>query len=398
MTASSSSLPGIKSVPKTKTAQQSTDSRKVQGKAKQSSPFLWLLAAALVLVGVLYANDPRRSTSEVQSKLNDILQARSAGEPDMHRTGHAFRSVLKHFVAGEQGEGVGAVVRRSVGVPQMRRFTPFLMLDDFRVSPPSGFPDHPHHGQETITYVTGGMIAHEDFTGSKGVLRPGDLQFMTAGRAIVHSEIPVTMDDGAEGTGLQLWVDLPHELKNSEPRYRNLRREETPVAHPSEDLEVRVISGNSYGVESLKDLAYTPVHLYHYITKRAGTEWVQPVPSDFNVFMYVTKGKVAVDDGNGLEVELPKHAALFFNADGDAIRGRSITDDAEFAVIAGKILDQEVIQHGPFVETNQEKLREVFRSYQYGTNGFERAHDWRSSIASGISESEARKILAEEGL
>ncbi|QLL35080.1 hypothetical protein HG536_0H04560 [Torulaspora globosa] len=299
-----------------------------------------------------------------------------------------LRSIVKHFVASQQAEGVGATVRRSIGSMQMRRFSPFLMLDHFTVSPPAGFPDHPHHGQETITYVLGGMIAHEDFSGAKGILSPGDLQFMTAGKAIVHSEIPVKMDSGEPAVGLQLWVDLPQKLKNCEPRYRNLRSKETPVVRPSENLEVRVISGNSYGVESVRDLAYTPVHFYHYITSKEGTPFTQNFPRDFNAFMYVMKGSVAIGDQ-----VFPQFSTVFFNNDGDAIAGVSATKDAEFALIGGEILDQDVVQHGPFVETDRERLLEVFKNYQYSINGFERARDWRSSIAEGISEEEAKKQL-----
>lgn len=298
-----------------------------------------------------------------------------------------IRSIFKNFVAIEQEEGIGARVRRSIGSLKIRRFSPFLMLDHFTVSPPAGFPDHPHHGQETITYVLGGMIAHEDFSGSKGILSPGDLQFMTAGRGIVHSEIPVKMDNGEPATGLQLWVDLPKDMKDIEPRYRDLRAQETPIVHPHDDLQVRVISGESYGVKSLKDLAYTPVHFYHFAVAKKGVNFTQAFPKDFNVFMYILKGAVSI----GEEV-FPAFSAVFFNDDGEVVEGVSASDDAEFALIGGKILHQEVVQHGPFVETNREKLQEVFHNYQRGINGFERAHNWKSSISGGITESEAKNV------
>lgn len=302
----------------------------------------------------------------------------------------SVRKVLKHFIAIEQDEGVGARVRRSIGTMKMRRFTPFLMLDDFFIKPPAGFPDHPHHGQETITYNIRGMIAHEDFTGSKGVLFPGDLQFMTAGRGIVHSEIPVSLEDGSTTNGLQLWVDLPAELKNCEPRYRDLRKKETPEVKVNDHLTVRVISGKSYGVDSVQELAYTPVHFYHFITSKKGTEFTQEFPKDFNVFIYIMKGSLAVNDQ-----VFPEHSAVFFNTDGEGVVGTSASENAEFVLIGGKILDQEVLQHGPFVETNRERMIDVFRNYQYGINGFEKAHSWDSKIAGGISEADARKLYKE---
>ncbi|CCK72972.1 pirin family protein KNAG_0M01190 [Huiozyma naganishii CBS 8797] len=292
-----------------------------------------------------------------------------------------FRTIQKHFIAGEQEEGVGARVRRSVGSMRQRNFSPFLLLDHFTVSHPAGFPDHPHHGQETITYVREGMIAHEDFLGSKGVLRPGDLQFMTAGKGIMHSEIPVLMENGDAGVGLQLWVDLPKDMKDCAPRYRNLRGTEIPIAEPNEHLKIKVISGKSHGIDSVKELAYTPVDFYHYISDKKGTGFVQEVPTNFNVFLYVMKGAVKIDGQ-----VFPQYSTVFYNANGDAIRGMVDDDDTEFAIIGGLILDQPVIQHGPFVETTREKIIEVFQNFQYGINGFERAVGWKSSIRNGILE------------
>ena len=268
------------------------------------------------------------------------------------------RSILKHFIAEEQSEGDGATVRRSVGSYQMTRFSPFLMLDDFKVTPPEGFPDHPHHGQETITYVTGGILAHEDFTGSKGVLYPGDLQFMTAGKGIVHCEMPVTMNDSAVSTGLQFWVDLPADLKNCEPRYRNLRADTIPVVQVNDNLNVKVISGKSYDVESVKDLAYTPIDFYYFISNKAGTEFAQEIPPDFNAFIYVTKGAITI----GEEV-FKVHSSVFFQTDGNFIRGFTASDNTEFAVIGGKILDQQVVQHGPFAVSYTHL--DVYKRQQY---------------------------------
>lgn len=300
-----------------------------------------------------------------------------------------FRSVNKHFIAIEQEEGVGARVRRSVGSMKQRQFSPFLLLDHFTVKHPAGFPDHPHHGQETITYVRQGMIAHEDFTGSKGVLRPGDLQFMTAGKGIMHSEIPVLMENGDAGVGLQFWVDLPEKMKNCEPRYRNLRGNEIPIAKPNEHLEVKVISGKSYGVESVKELAYTPVELYHFISDKKGTEFVQEVPKNFNVFLYVMSGSVKLGDKT-----YPQYSTIFYNVDGDAIKGSTDDENTEFAIVGGLILDQQVVQHGPFVESSREKIIEVFQNFQYGINGFERAVGWKSSIRNGIAEKDVPRFEA----
>ncbi|CDO93449.1 unnamed protein product [Kluyveromyces dobzhanskii CBS 2104] len=298
------------------------------------------------------------------------------------------RSVLKHFVAIEQSEGAGALVKRSIGTGQMRNFPPFLMLDNFEVTPPAGFPEHPHHGQETITYVLRGMMAHEDFTGSKGVLRPGDLQFMTAGQAIVHSEIPVKMDNGESTQGLQLWVDLPNDMKNVKPRYRDLRREEIPLATPSDSLKVKVISGESYGLKSLAELAYTPVEFYHFIASKKNTEFAQPLQDQFSSFIYVMKGSINISNK-----EYPEFSTIFFKNDGDGVKGFTTSDDAEFAVISGKYFNQKVVQYGPFVESSRENIIDVIQNYQNGANGFENAKTWSPVIKSGVTESEVQQYL-----
>ncbi|VVT54666.1 uncharacterized protein SAPINGB_P004190 [Magnusiomyces paraingens] len=291
------------------------------------------------------------------------------------------RSILKSIPAREQAEGVGARVRRSIGTAAMRNFTPFLMLDHFKVSPDAGFPDHPHRGQETITYMIKGHVDHEDFTGSSGTLGPGDLQFMTAGKGIVHAEMP-RIDKDQDGNiqmveGLQLWVDLPKELKACSPRYRDLRAAEIPVVKPSDKATIKVISGESYGVDSVKDLAYTPVwYLDNYVSPGGKVE--QPLPKGFNAFMYVLEGEVMVNNE-----KIPQFTNVFFNDDGDGVEVRvpeTFDKPAQFAIIAGQKLDQPIVQHGPFVETSRDKIMTAFMDYQNGSNGFERAVGWESEI------------------
>ncbi len=290
------------------------------------------------------------------------------------------RTILKSFYAAEQGEGAGAVVRRSIGVSQMRNFTPFLMLDHFNVSKGAGFPDHPHRGQETITLLMKGFMLHEDFTGASGILRPGDLQFMTAGKGAMHSEMPYS-PDGQNVEGLQLWVDLPRKLKYSEPRYRDLRKEEIPIIKPNEKVTVNVISGKSYGTESIKDLAYTPV-VYYDFTVKAGGVFEQEVPEDFNAFIYLLDGNLEV---NGESAQ--KFNVIFFNRDGKAIKGSvpEGSDDAHFVLIAGKVLDQPVVQYGPFVVCSKDEVYQTFEDYQEAKNGFERSKNWHSKIGEGVT-------------
>lgn len=298
----------------------------------------------------------------------------------------SLRSIKTIFPAIEQAEGVGATVRRTIGTMGLRNFTPFLLFDHFNSSGVGGFPEHPHLGQETITLMLKGAFAHEDFTGSKGVLREGDLQFMTAGRGTVHSEMPVIHPDGSSNVGLQLWVDLPEKLKEVAPRYRDLKTWEIPEASEQDGkLRVKVIAGKSYGVALDAELAYTPVQYYHFIMK-PGSHFKQVVPKDFNFFLYVLQGK-------NLTLQNTKTVKQFdntlFNADGDTIEGTypdTETEDLEFVLIGGQILDQKVVQHGPFVATSRERIQRAFEDYQYARNGFERLRTWKTLISSGVSE------------
>ena len=205
------------------------------------------------------------------------------------------RSIQRVVTGVEQSEGAGARVRRLIGTNSIERFNPFLMFDHFKSNRPDGFPEHPHSGQETITYCLLGAICHEDFTGSKGVLYPGDLQFMTAGKGIVHLEMPVPSADGQPAELLQFWVDLPRKQKECRPRYRDLREWEVPV-YTSDDglVSVKVISGSLYGVGVAREFTYTPIELYHF-TVKPGAEWRQPLTADYNYFLYVIRG-------NGLNV------------------------------------------------------------------------------------------------
>ena len=291
------------------------------------------------------------------------------------------RAIARAIPSVEQDEGVGARVRRSIGNMAVRNFTPFLMLDHFRIDPSAGFPDHPHRGQETITYVLKGNVDHEDFTGSKGTLGPGDLQFMTAGRGIVHAEMP-RIDAEKDGNldaveGLQLWVDLPAKLKACEPRYRDLRANEIPVVTPNDKVTVKVISGQSYGVDSVKDLAYTPVWMLDF-TVLPGGSVKQKVPHGFNTFLYSMDGEIIVEGR-----KISKFTNIFFDTEGDEIHvsvPEFTPSPAQFVIVAGEILHQEIVQHGPFVETSFERILKAFMDYSNFTNGFERAKGWASEI------------------
>ncbi|KAI9740602.1 MAG: hypothetical protein M1834_005183 [Cirrosporium novae-zelandiae] len=294
------------------------------------------------------------------------------------------RTIRKAFLAIEQSEGAGARVRRSIGTASLRNLSPFLMLDHFTISPGAGFPDHPHRGQETITYLLKGAVDHEDFAGNKGTIETGDLQFMTAGKGIMHAEMPRQNPDGSPNVGLQLWVDLPEKLKSCEPRYRDLRAKEIPSVTLDEDrVTVKVISGQSHGVDSVQELAYTPVWLLD-ITIKPGGSITQELPKNWTAFAYTLSGSVNFGTGTGAKAVGP-FTNVVFNTEGDVVNAsvpKSSEKDGEarFVLVAGTPLDQKVVQYGPFVVNTQEQVYQAMMDYQTHSNGFERAKGWRSEI------------------
>ncbi|MCJ1351595.1 MAG: hypothetical protein MMC33_001579 [Icmadophila ericetorum] len=292
------------------------------------------------------------------------------------------RAIRQAFLAVEQAEGAGARVRRSIGTAKLRNFSPFLMLDHFTIHPGAGFPDHPHRGQETITYLLEGAVDHEDFAGNKGTIEAGDLQFMTAGRGIMHAEMPRQNPDGSANVGMQLWVDLPQKLKKCEPRYRDLRAKEIPTIKVNDDkVTIKIISGQSHGTDSVKDLAYTPVWIFDIIIKPGG-KVTQELPIGWNAFAYTLQGDTMFGVGKD-RTTVGKYHNVVFEQKGDSITAevsKDAKEDGQFFLVAGLPLDQKVVQYGPFVLNSQEEVYQAMLDYQSHANGFERAKGWRSEI------------------
>ncbi|KAK0119980.1 hypothetical protein ONS95_011403 [Cadophora gregata] len=242
----------------------------------------------------------------------------------------------------------------------------------------------PHH-PETITYVINGSIAHEDFMGNSGTIHTGGLQFMTAGRGIMHSEIPRPNPDGSPNIGLQLWVDLPKRLKNTEPRYRDLQKEEIPTVDLDEGkVHVKVISGESHGVESVKELAYTPVWLLD-VEIRPGGRISQKLPAGWNAFAYVLDGEVGFGSGEESKM-VTQYENVVFGQQGDVVEaevGADAKENGRFVLVAGSPLDQEVVRYGPFVMNTEEEIDQAMRDFRSYSNGFERAKGWESEIGKG---------------
>ncbi|QRW00330.1 dicarboxylic amino acid permease [Ceratobasidium sp. AG-Ba] len=294
------------------------------------------------------------------------------------------RNVVKKVYAAETPEGAGAVVRRSIGSMSLRNLSPFLIPGTRSLTPGSGFPDHPHRGQATVTYMIEGSSQHEDSAGHKGTLGPGDVQWMIAGKGIVHAEMPLFGPDDPNPMGMQLWIDLPKEHKMTTPTYQELNRSQIPSAFPESPdgpIEIKIISGKSFGVESpVKHLGGCWYMDFQF--KASDATVFQELPSGWTAFLYILKGSLKVNNS-----ESHDHFHTLVLSSGPSENGVTITStspDARAVLIAGEPLDQTVVQYGPFVMTTREEIQQTLRDYSTGQNGFENAHLWKSKIGSGM--------------
>lgn len=293
--------------------------------------------------------------------------------------GFLSRRLDNVFEAREQGEGVGARVRRTIGTHWQRNFDPFLMLDEFRAKRPGGFPSHPHRGFETVTYMLSGEMNHEDFKGHRGTIRPGEIQWMSAGKGIIHSEIP----GKEEAHGMQLWVNLAAKDKLCEPAYQEGKVESVT----KDGITAHVISGSALGLES-DVVTRTPVSFIHF-EMEPGKTLHQPIPENHNAFVYTLDGEgyfgvvEQEDDGEKKpRTKLPAHYFGSLTRDGKS-NGLSVQTkekSASFILLAGKPLNEPIVQHGPFVMNSASEIQQAIRDYQSASNGFERPQGWTASI------------------
>lgn len=284
--------------------------------------------------------------------------------------------VAKKVLARQQFEGDGATVRRSIGRPELKFLDPFLLLDEFSVSAPAGFPDHPHRGFETVTYMLEGAFTHEDFVGHKGTIKAGDLQWMTAGRGIVHSEMPA---GAGLQHGLQLWVNLSAKDKMIEPKYQELQGKDIPKVE-KDGVKATVIAGEALGIKS-PVYTRTPT-MYLDFTMEADAVLHQAIPESWNAFVYVLEGEATFGAPNSSAVGA-HHTLLLSSGDGLSVWNNNNVDKKKpcrFVVIGGQPLNEAVVQHGPFVMNSRQEIVQTIQDYHLGRNGFERANGWHSQI------------------
>ena len=271
------------------------------------------------------------------------------------------RAVERRFRGMPASDGAGVRLNRLVGRPGLPDLDPFLMLDEFRSDQAAdylaGFPEHPHRGFETVTYMLAGRMRHGDNQGNVGLLRPGSVQWMTAGRGIVHSEMP-EQENGLMW-GFQLWVNLPAKDKMTAPRYQDIEPEAIPVVNLPGGVAVKVIVGRVGATEgAVSGIATDPTYLDVHLP--AGTSFAQPVPEGHNAFVYVYDGEAAVGDET-----LPR-GELAVLGDGGEIRVAAGTAPARLLIVAGRPLGEPVARYGPFVMNTEAQIRQAMADYQAG--------------------------------
>lgn len=280
--------------------------------------------------------------------------------------------ILTTYHPQTQSEGVGAKVRRIIGTPHLKNFDPFLMLDHFRARLPHGFPDHPHRGFETVTYMKEGVILHEDFKGHKGRLEPGDVQWMTAGKGIVHAEMPGSRTE--DSVGFQLWLNLAKKDKMIEPQYQEFRKAEIPYVK-QDGLEARVISGEVLNVKGVI-VARTPTH-YVDFNLLAKKKYSHDIFAGWSAFIYIYSGSVKVNN-----THYYNDTAVFFVTENQdtSVEFEAGDSGVEFIWVSGKPIGEQVVQYGPFVMNSKHEIETTFQDYQRGENGFEASKHWQSEI------------------
>ena len=279
------------------------------------------------------------------------------------------RTLQRAIAAIPTSDGAGVKLRRSLGQSAWARLDPFLMLDHFSTENPddyiAGFPAHPHRGFETVTYMLDGHLRHEDHLGHTGDLKSGGVQWMTAGRGIVHSEMP--QQEQGRMRGFQLWLNLPANEKMKPAGYRDIQPEEIPVVELPGGGRVKVIAGTFSldGRETpgpIRGASTDP--LYLDIELPAGAGFAHPVAAGYNAFVYPFEGSVEVGPA-GATRRLRTHDAGVLS-DGDRVELKAGDDGARVILLAGRPLHEPIVQYGPFVMNTREEIEQAVHDYQSG--------------------------------
>jgi redox-sensitive bicupin YhaK (pirin superfamily) len=276
----------------------------------------------------------------------------------------AERSVLKIVTGQPTSDGAGVRLTRIIGTPALEQLDPFLLLDEFKSDRPSdylaGFPDHPHRGFETVTYMLAGSMRHKDHVGNQGELIAGSVQWMTAGRGIIHSEMP-QQKDGLMW-GFQLWVNLPAKDKMTAPRYQDIAPEKIPEVALARGAQARVIAGNTGGVRGpVEGIATQPTYLDIRMAPRVQVSLA--LSPGHNTFAYVYEGRVAIGGAAAQDIAAGRLAVL---SDGSQLSAATGEAPGRFLLLAARPLRQPVARYGPFVMNTREEIAQAVEDYQRG--------------------------------
>ena len=278
---------------------------------------------------------------------------------------------IERLVKGQDTQdGAGVRLTRVLTHDLQTRLDPFLMLDAFGSDKPddyiAGFPNHPHRGFETVTYMIAGRMRHKDSAGNEGLLQNGGVQWMTAGRGLTHSEMPEQEEGAMEG--FQLWLNLPAKNKLCEPGYRDIQSQDIPEVVTRDGVLVRVIAGESHGTRGAVQRDHTkPIFLDVQFPNTPNAMFEQTLPSTHNAFVYVYRGSLEVVHGeNATTVPIQRMAVLRNEGNGVVLRAEANT---RAILIAGQPLNEPIAQHGPFVMNTREELIQAVDDFRAGLMG-----------------------------
>lgn len=273
--------------------------------------------------------------------------------------------VLRTIRGMATSDGAGVRLTRVIGGPSLPDLDPFLLLDEFGTDRAedyiAGFPSHPHRGFETVTYMLDGRMRHKDNHGNEGLLTPGSVQWMTAGRGLIHSEMPE--QESGQMRGFQLWVNLPARDKMTDPKYQEFAPDHIPVTAPAEGVQVKVIAGRvGDTVGPIIQPATDPVYLDITLDARAG--WRYTLPDGHNAFAYVFEGGLEIGEGDDARAVARQEMAVL--GGGEQLSLRAGDTGARLILVAGRPLREPVMRHGPFVMNTKQELMQAFVDFQEG--------------------------------
>lgn len=260
-------------------------------------------------------------------------------------------------------DGAGVKLKRVIGSPELNHLDPFLLLDEFKNDDPAnyeaGFPDHPHRGFETVTYMLAGSFTHRDSRGNEGHLTAGSVQWMTAGRGLIHSEMPEQTDGLA--WGFQLWLNLPKKHKMTDPKYQDLPSEALPVAG-KDKVRVKVLAGEWGGAKS-PGVSFIPF-TYLDVELAPGAVFGAPAPKDQNAFLYAYEGSIGAGPEKGASTVAEGFLGVF--GKGEKVRVQATDGKAKFLFASALALNEPVVRGGPFVMNTMGELKQAFYDYETG--------------------------------